>query len=244
MLNNCARWLLLAAVVLSTSIAMARTEPNSFLNKPASTTSALVNQVKSDPVVASRYTRHFGMTKTEVEEYFKTLKLSTLEEDGVYLVYNVPDTEEVRARAIFYKKGTKVWIDQNGGLVLKASCGNPMARGTDVQTVPITSEVDAVTNLTERPTEIIAKTDTILETSATPVPVAVESSALAFPTAPPASIASLGGGGFNPLILAPLGAIPFVIKGKTPNDPVPEPTTMLVIGAGATALIAKKRKKA
>lgn len=232
-------------MILVAGIASARTEPNSFLNKPAYSQSALVQQVQKDPVVASRFSRHFGMTKAEVIEYFKTLELTTLKEDGVYLVYNVPDTEEVRAKAIFYKKGTKVWVDQNGGLVLKASCGNPMARGTDVQTVPVEADFNGETQLVSRTTPMELNTDTILETSATPMPINVETSALAYPSIPPAAVQGISGAAFNPAFLLPLAAVPFVIGDdpEDPKEPVPEPATMAIMAAGA-GILARRRKKA
>ncbi len=235
------RLMIAISTILLAGLAAARTEPNSFLNKPAYSQSALIKQVESDAVVASRFSRHFGMTKSEVISYFKTLKLTELQEDGVYLVYNVPDTEEVRARAIFYKKGTKVWIDQNGGLVLKASCGNPMARGTDVQTVPVEAEFNGETNLVSRTTPLDMQTDTILETSATPMPINVETSALAYPMVPPAAVQGIGGGGFNPAFLLPLAAVPFIVD--KPKEPVPEPATMAIMAVGA-GLLARKRRKA
>lgn len=243
----------LAATLLAVTI-MARAEPNAFLNKAAYTQNALVTQVQNDPKVMSRYTRHFGMTKQEVIEYFKTLRLDTLKEDGVYLVYNVPNTEEVRARSIFYKKGTKVWVDPDGGIVLKASCGNPMARGTDVQTVPISADYDAATELVTRDTPVELTTETILETEIVPSPVELETSALAFPVAPPMEVGTLvttvppvipGGGGFNPNFLFPIAAIPFIlIDGGGGNEPVPEPATMVLLAAGGAAIAARKRKLA
>lgn len=240
----------LAATLMAVTI-MARAEPNAFLNKAAYTQNALVTQVQKDDKVMSRYTRHFGMTKEEVVEYFKTLRLDTLKEDGVYLVYNVPETEEVRARSMFYKKGTKVWVDQDGGIVLKASCGNPMARGTDVQTVPISADYDASTELVTRDTPLDATTETIIQTEIVPTPMDVETSALAFPVAPPMEVGTLittvppGGGAFNPNFLFPIAAIPFIIiDDGGGNEPVPEPATMVLLAAGGAALAARKRKQA
>ncbi len=105
------------AVALSAS-ATAQTEPNSFLMKPAPTHAALMQQIKSDEVVMNRFMRHFGMTREEVIEYFSGLKLSTIKESGPYLVYNTPETGEIRARVLYYKKGTKVWVDSTGNYIL------------------------------------------------------------------------------------------------------------------------------
>ena len=248
---------LAVALIAATSMAD-RPEPNAFLNKAAYTQNALVTQVQKDEVVMSRYTRHFGMTKEEVVEYFKTLRLDTLKEDGVYLVYNVPKTEEVRARSMFYKKGTKVWVDPQGGIVLKASCGNPMVRGTDVQTVPISADMDANTMMVTRSTPLEATTESILETAIVPSPVSLESSALAFPVAPPMEVGTIVTmippvtpevpgilGGFDPGFLAPIGTIPFILIDTDGGaEPIPEPATLTLLGLGAAALAARKRKAA
>lgn len=235
---------LAVGLAVSSVFALARTEPNSFLNKPARTSNELVAEIQNDPQVMSRYTRHFGMTPTEVVSYFKTLHQDTLKEDGVYLVYNTPESNEIRARAMFYKKGTKVWVDQHDGIVLKASCGNPMSRGTDVQTVPTTVDLDTSPNLVSRITEMPMATSTVMDTSSTMIPTTVESSALAFPTAPPLQAVPISSGSFNPGILIPLAGIPFIIPhGHNPPNPVPEPASMIVFGGGALALAARKRFK-
>lgn len=250
MRNMKMRWASVLALLALAVCAFARPEPNAFLNKKADSVPQLVGQVKTDDQVMSRYMRHFGMTEKEVVAYFQTLRLDTLKEDGVYLVYNVPEnTEEVRAKAIFYKKGTKVWVDKNGGIVLKHSCGNPMARGTDVQTVPVEASLESEPTLVTRDTELTALTETVLETSATPVvPIPLETSALAFPVNPPLMVEPLiltGGGGpsFNPLVLLPIGTVPFILfDGGGGNEPVPEPCTMILLGAAALKSLRKKRQ--
>lgn len=229
------------AAVVSVAVATARTEPNSFLNKPAATHEQLMKQIKNDDQVMNRYMRHFGMSRTEVIEYFENLKLDTLTEDAVYLVYNVPETEELRAKAIFYKAGTKVWVDTEGNIVLKASCGNPMRRGTDETTVeleqPVTADIlrpeEAVTAPQGLPTDLVVST----------MPATIESSALSFPVTAPADITeiiSTSGASFNPAFLAPLAVVPFIIK-DNPPDPVPEPATFAALAAGA-AFFARKRR--
>lgn len=232
---------LLAAFVM-VAVATARTEPNSFLNKPATTHAALMKQVQSDDQVMNRFMRHFGMSRPEVIQYFSTLKLDTLTEDGVYLVYNVPESEELRARAIFYKAGTKVWVDQEGTIVLKESCGNPMVRGTDSTSVSMEQPVTA--NIVAPAQELTVPQGTPVDFVTSTLPADVESSALAFPAAVPADIASVissGGGGFNPAFLLPVAAIPFLVDSNTQPEPIPEPMTMIALAAGA-GLIARKRR--
>ncbi len=231
---------ILAAVVMLSSLAFARTEPNSFLNTNVSNHAQLMAQVQKDPVVMQRFMRHFGMTRQQVIEYFQTLKMDTLSEDGVYLVYNVPESEEIRARAIFYKKGTKVWVDQEGTLVLKASCGNPMLRGTDSRPVALSTPLDAKASPV-RPMAAAPGIGTPSEFTAAVVPVEVETSALTFPAESPGQIAAIAGSGFNPAFLVPLAAIPFIID--TPKDPIPEPATMTALIGAAGAIVARRKLK-
>lgn len=231
--------IIIGAITISSVVALAQAEPNAFLAKDVHNHAELMQQIRTNDEVMSRYMRHFGMTRQEVLDFFGTLKMSELEEDGVYLVYNVPETGVIRARTIFYKKGTKVWVDQNGGLVLKASCGNPLMIGTDRQAVSVSPESGPVVNAVRPVTSPVT-----VGTPSSPgiVPMSIESSALTFPAAPPAGITALTPPiGFNPAVLLPFVAVPFVVE--TPNEPVPEPATMLAICTGVGLIIARKRRK-
>lgn len=232
----------LVAVSAFGSLAYARTDQNSFLNKPANSLSALVSQVRSDPQVASRFMRHFGMTKTEVVDMISGLKLGRLPKDGVYLVYNVPSWEEVRARALLFRKGTLVWTDQQGSPVLKASCGNPMARGTDIGYAAATPGVRA--NPIAQVRDLVALQAPETTIFANPLSVATPttldvSAAEMVPSMPGTPTVSPQ---VFPVIL-PLtaGLLLSLNRGDTP--PVPEPCTMLVLGAGGAAVLAARRRR-
>lgn len=241
--NKIAKVAALIAATTLVALAAARTEPNSFLNKNVNTHAELMQQVSNDTQVMNRFMRHFGMSRQEVLDYFKTLKLDTLTEDGVYLVYNVPESEELRARAIFYKAGTKVWVDKEGTLVLKASCGNPMLRGTDNTSITLDTDVNAEILTPEQLVTVPQGTPTDLVTAT--LPADLESSALAFPNVAPADVTDIisgGGASFNPAFLIPLAAIPFIIT-DNPPDPVPEPATMIALAAGAGVIIRKRKNR-
>ncbi|MDI9635714.1 PEP-CTERM sorting domain-containing protein [Kamptonema cortianum] len=240
MIIRSAKFALFLTVAAISVASYAQVEPNGFLNKPALTQAALIKQVQEDPVVMGRYMRHFGMSAEEIVAYFKTLKLDTLKQDAVYLVYNTPETGEIRAKAIFYKKGTAVWVDPVGNIVLKTSCGNPMVRGTDTlvapkPVTPIDVEVSGY-----KMEEIVLPTVPSEATWAN-IPATIESSALTIPAAPPQAILPIVTQQFNPFLLAPLAVIPFINTGSGP-DPIPEPATMAVLGAGAALLLARRRK--
>lgn len=232
-----------AAVTLA-SFAVARAEENAFLDAPARTHAQLMNQVRSNDKVMSRFMRHFGMTRNEVIQYFTTLRLSTLQEDTVFTVYNVPEgTETIRARTLMYKKGTKVWVDANGTPILKESCGNPLLRGTDEQTSVLNPQAEGDPIANARPSAVPSTSPS--DASSGIIASNVESSALLYPPAPPQDISGIilgGGSNFNPGFLLPLIAVPFVLDGGE-GEPIPEPGTMIGLAVGAGLLAARKRRK-
>lgn len=245
------KFLMIAGAVMATGMAMARPEPHAFLNKAAWTHSALMNQVRTDSQVMSRFQRHFGMDRNAVLNLLGSLRAGTLNQDGVYLVYNASNDEEIRARVMFYKKGTKVWENTAGEPVLKMSCANPMVRGTDDQaavlqtSTPIADEIRPVEGVAagEADPEVLSETMSVeVNPEAQPLAALTGAAAVDIPLAEAA-----GRSAFNPLFLTPLGAIPFIRRNGGDDEPapppVPEPGTMLALGAGAAFLAARRKAK-
>jgi hypothetical protein len=238
---------ILVALVTPAALALARTEPNSFINRPAYTLSDLLDQVRNDKVVASRFTRHFGMTKEEVVDYFSTLRLGRLKTDGVYLIYNVPDWEEVRSRAVFYRKGTLVWTDDKGNPILKASCGNPMVRGTDIGLARVSPSVGLVTSSGPRDLVALSTPETVPSDFApeTMAPSLAQTSAIAA-LPPEMLVPAVTTQPISPLLIVPIvGGLALGVNTTDPN-PIPEPATVAVfaMAAGWAAVRARRNGKA
>ncbi|MBX3097125.1 MAG: PEP-CTERM sorting domain-containing protein [Fimbriimonadaceae bacterium] len=236
-------------VIALCAVATARTEPNSFLNRPASTAQALKTQLMADRQVMDRFMRHFGMTREQVLAMVSDLSLARLPQDGVYLVYNCSENEEIRARVMYYKKGTLVWVDRMGTPVLKASCGNPMVRGSDASGVqPGTATVAPTATAQTRPMAAPGGETIVMSAEVEgAMPGLPEASPLTFnagaaPLAP--TLSSNRGGGIGAFAVLPLVGGLLVSRGRNnPPPPVPEPTSMVALGLGATALVARRRRK-
>lgn len=224
-------------------VATASTEPNSFLLYPAPNHASLMRQARNEPVLMKRFMRHFGMNRDEVLSMLEGLKLSRLDEDGMYLIYNVPESEELRSRVIFYRKGTLVWVNQSGQPVLKASCANPMVRGTDIALAYVAPpKVNMTSSMAMRDFEAVTPPETamVLNPMSTIEPTVIENSAQALLPQPP-EIPTVS----NQPIGAPWWILPaagaFLIRTGDDPPPIPEPFTIISFGAGAAALVARRR---
>lgn len=227
--------LMLLAVVAA--MAMPR---NSYLLRPANSKSALLSQIRSEPLLMDRYVRHFSMTESEVMAYVDSLRLSRIERTGIYGVYGVPENGKIHTTMQNLRKGALVWIDKEGNPVLYAVCGNPMTLGPKRATM---SEVLTTVPATV-PSEIVA----IATTPSAPV-VASPVIASAMPPTPVASVVDIepegvvlgsrSGGFFLPALL---GASALLSFDDDKKEPVPEPATMTALALGASALLARKRK--
>lgn len=223
---------------LTTMVVAAEAMPTgAFLRKPAYKVSDLVTAVRTDPIVSDRYVRHFRMSKTQLVEYFSTLRLAKLDQGGAYTVYNVHNSV-LRSRVLNLKKGTLVFADASGRPILQQVCGNPMVwRVPPVAAEPIVSApaTGDVTTAVDESTAVVAGA-TVAEPSIAPVPEIP-------PTFTPPSITRRDNTGllFIPLLIG-VGVLAFN-QGDDDCPPVPEPATMTALVVGGAAVLRRRKKK-
>lgn len=235
------------------ALTIARPDVNSFLNKPAKTTETLIQQVKTDPEVADRYTRHFAMSKAEVVAYLSYLRPSTIGNEGAYMIYSVPKDGRLKAHVELIKKGTPIFADALGKPALIMKCGNPMTKGprnpesANENAVDTVEEErialrDAAEDVRSDISQVIAMNNPaepgLPTLTTTPEPIVTSGSPTRIVQGIP------GGGGLN---LGPLG-LGMALFGaglasiNTGGTTVPEPSAMIALSAGIL-FVATRRKR-
>jgi hypothetical protein len=229
--------------------AIARPELNAFINKPANTIPELVSQIKSDKNVADRYMRHFSMDRGEVLEYVSSLRLGTIKQGGLYTVYSVPQDGMLKAHVSFFKKGTPAFVDSEGNAILRVKCGNPFVRGPvkAYASSEVSTEVtDAASAPVGGPVAMSSTSTPVVASSTTYSVPSVESvTEIPAPSLPIKAIQTNTPAGTTQNFfgaLAGAGAV-VALANQNNSSPVPEPASMLIMGAGIAGLVAKRRKK-
>jgi hypothetical protein len=262
---------LASAAVAAESIAVV--PRNSYLIRPVASAQELANQIRTEPVVAQRYARHFKRSAWEFAEYVeKHLRLTRLERAQTFNVYYSPPDDRLLVVRRTLPKGTPVFVERNTGKpILKANCGNPLTPAASIPTPQATLPIEIASVATPTPVfaEIIdapqAPTVELIEIADAPIEEVVAADVLPTetlvetlpeaapePEAPPtlAPVAAspttqlppaITSGGFNWLPFLPLIAL-ITPRGGETFEPIPEPTSALILGAGLGLLYPLSRR--
>jgi hypothetical protein len=263
--------LLTSVAIAAESIAVV--PRNSYLIRPVASARELANQIRTEPVVAQRYARHFKRSAWEFADYVeKNLRLTRLERAQTFNVYYSPPDNRLLVVRRTLPKGTPVFVEKRSGKpILKANCGNPLTPAASIPppqaTLPIEiasvatpipmfadtinapqAPVIEIVEIAEAPIEEVVAadvlpTETLVETlpEAAPEPEAPPTLApvAASPTTqlPPA----ITSGDFNWLPFLPLVAL-ITPRGGDTFEPIPEPTSALILSAGLGLLYPLSRR--
>lgn len=247
---------------------------NSYLIRPVASARDLANQIRTEPIVAQRYARHFKRSAWEFAEYVeKNLRLTRLEKAQTFNVYYSPPDDRLMVVRRTLPKGTPVFVEKKTGKpILKANCGNPLTPAASIPTPQAQTPIEVATIATPQPVfaEMIDAPQTptieLVETPETPIEEVVAADVLPTetlvetlpeaapePEAPPAlaPVAStpaaadlppiVTGGGFNWLPFLPIVAL-LTPRGGDDFEPIPEPTSALVLGMGLGLLYPLSRR--
>ncbi len=202
---------------------------NSYLIRPVASARELANQIRTEPIVAQRYARHFKCSAWAFADYVeKNLRLTRLERAQTFNVYYSPPDERLLVVRRTLPKGTPVFVEKRTGKpILKGDCGNPLTPAASIPTPQVTLPVEIVSVVTPNPAfaEIIdapqAPTIEIVEVAEAPIEEVVAADVLPTetlvetlpeaapePEAPPALAA---------VPSAPTPQLPPIVTGGGPN---------------------------
>lgn len=230
----------LAGSVALIGTAAARPEQNAFINRPANTIPELIAQLRSDPVVMDRFMRHFSMSRSEVLTFVGSLRLGVIPKSAYYNIYSVPEGGRIKVHKSFFKAGTPAFVNRNGRPILRVKCGNPFEMPT--YAAPLASVVD-VAPASPEIADVKPETSTVAIYQPADVEPYPPITDVPPPTLPTDTTQGIDTQNFAPLAaLAGLGAaLSFGGSGHR-STPVPEPASLLALGAGV-ALVARKRRR-
>jgi hypothetical protein len=144
---------------------------NSYLIRPVASARELANQIRTEPVVAQRYARHFKRSAWEFADYVeKNLRLTRLERAQTFNVYYSPPDNRLLVVRRTLPKGTPVFVEKRSGKpILKANCGNPLTLAASIPPPQATRPIEIASVAT--PTPVFAE---VIDTPQTPTIEIVE----------------------------------------------------------------------
>jgi hypothetical protein len=245
---------------------------NSYLVRPVASARELANQIRTEPVVAQRYARHFKRSAWEFADYVeKNLRLTRLERAQTFNVYYAPPDDRLLVVRRTLPKGTPVFVEKRSGKpILKANCGNPLTPAASIPPPQATRPIEIASVAT--PIPMFADTINapqapvieIVEIAEAPIEEVVAADVLPTETlvetlpesAPEPEVPPT----LAPVMTSPTTQLPPAIRGgpnwlpflplitllapRSGDDfaPIPEPTSALILGAGLGLLYPLSRR--
>lgn len=138
MLKQCVFLLMILLLAREMPAWSARMPRGSFLRQPAHSAAQLASQVQHDPIVASRYEKHFGVPAAQFVGYVRSqLGLRHLRNGGSYRVFFIKKDGTIGSSVRRLRKGTAVFMHlRTNKPVLLAECGNPMSTSLPAYSAP------------------------------------------------------------------------------------------------------------
>jgi len=245
---------------------------NSYLVRPVASARELANQIRTEPVVAQRYARHFKRSAWEFADYVeKNLRLTRLDRAQTFNVYYAPPDGRLLVVRRTLPKGTPVFVEKRSGKpILKANCGNPLTPAASIPPPQATRPIEIASVATPTPVfaEVIDTPQTptieIVEIADAPIEEVVAADVLPTETlvetlpesAPEPEVPPT----LAPVMTSPTTQLPPAIRGgpnwlpflplitllapRSGDDfaPIPEPTSALILGAGLGLLYPLSRR--
>jgi hypothetical protein len=260
-------WAFCSFIVITAACFAARPERNAFVDYRVVSVIDLEQQIKTDPAVADRYERHFGMTKGQLLSFVATLHRSRLANDRTFTVYSVPVDGHVKMHMQRFKEGEPIFADAGGNPILLVRCGNPLTLGPEEANAVSLPSVDVSPADTpdeslkiaaapglyagnSAPPDMLITTPTPSgDTTYTPETPETLTSPGEGPASAPQSFGGTGGsgpggGGYLPYIPI-LGGIIYGIGSSGGNHPLstPEPLSFIPLGFGLVGVMIRRSKK-
>ena len=233
----------LAACMLPAQAASARMPYGSFLTRPVTDVNDLAQLIRQDKVTAQRYANFYGMSNDALADYIEENgKVASISKPGSYVEYFLDNAGGVHRHHKLLPTGTKLLV-VNGLPLMDMRCGNPINKALPkvvVKTEPLIQELQpAPAPVQAAPVEVV-ETPQLLPEPETPAPPAPEPVVQILSESPmeyPTAITSSPGIQELALLLPGLVALGTLGGGSSSDQPVPEPSGLIVLGFGSAGFV-------
>lgn len=133
----------LGLAVMQCAFAAERAPAGSYLIYRATTVGELRDQIAKNPIVRSRYVRHFGKSAAELDKFLsRELALTSLKEPLRAKCWYIDKSGRQLIKTKLLPRGSMVFTTSDGKPLLSWSCGNPLR--ADLPTKLVKSSVQTI----------------------------------------------------------------------------------------------------